>query len=293
MPRRLRIAILIVVISVAGVWAFSGDFSPWLERSAQPVSFGSLSLGYAFDVPPSYNNFADQRTFFGVPNFMDVVSNLPFLLVGIWGLAVLARRQAQFEFAGERWPYLVFSLAMVLTFLGSSYYHLHPDNARLVWDRLPITLGFVGILAAVLAERVSVKAGLRALPLFVIFGLLSVGYWSATVTNGRVVDVNGAVIGDLRPYNFVQFGSLLAILAVVLLFRSRYTQQKWLLISLVGYPIAKIAEAFDRAIFASTGISSGHTLKHLIAAASAGCIAHMLARREIAAHPAARAAVGA
>ena len=101
MPRRLRIAILIVVISVAGVWAFSGDFSPWLERSAQPVSFGSLSLGYAFDVPPSYNNFADQRTLFGVPNFMDVASNLPFLLVGIWGLAVLARRQAQFEFAGE------------------------------------------------------------------------------------------------------------------------------------------------------------------------------------------------
>src|SRR5215471_1537110 len=117
MPRRSRIAILIAVAAIAGVWAFSGDFSPWLERSAHPVSLAGLPLGYAFDVPPSYSNFADQRQFLGIPNFMDVVSNLPFLIVGIWGLAVLARPRTQFEFAVERWPYIVFSLAMLLTFL--------------------------------------------------------------------------------------------------------------------------------------------------------------------------------
>jgi hypothetical protein len=282
MPRRLRIAIFIAAAILAGLWAFSGRFSPWLERSAQPVSFGSFTLGYAFDVPPSYNQFADQRTFLGIPNFMDVASNLPFLFAGIWGLAILARRRAQFEFAAERWPYIVFSLAMLLTFFGSSYYHLHPDNARLLWDRLPITLGLMAILAAVLTERISVKVGLSGLPLLAIFGVLSVFYWSATATSQRIIDLRGAAIGDLRPYNFVQFGSLLLILAMLLLFRSRYTQQQWLLISLAAYPVAKVAEAFDRRIFAALGVISGHSLKHLIAAASAGCIVHMLARRKIA-----------
>ena len=33
-----------------------------------------------------YHHFADQRTLFGVPNFWNVVSNLPFMAVGSVGL---------------------------------------------------------------------------------------------------------------------------------------------------------------------------------------------------------------
>lgn len=163
-----------------------------------------------FSRPPipqslDYHNFADQRSFVGVPNFLDVVSNLPFLIVGIWGLLVVAspKYAGSFITSGERWPYVVFFLGVALTCFGSSYYHLHPTNGRLVWDRLPMTLGFMGILSATVAERINVKVGVRLLPLLVAAGVLSVLYWSWTEAHGQ---------GDLRPYFLVQFGSLRPVL---------------------------------------------------------------------------------
>ena len=134
---------------------------------------------------PSYHDFADQRTFLSVPNFLNVISNLPFLFVGIWGLVAVTepRSSGSFLTRSERWPYAVFFLGVALTFLGSSYYHLHPTNARLVWDRLPMTLGFMGILSATIAERISVKAGVVLLPALVLAGVLTVGYWHCCPVN--------------------------------------------------------------------------------------------------------------
>ncbi|HEX7249749.1 MAG TPA: hypothetical protein VF262_05120, partial [Burkholderiales bacterium] len=34
-----------------------------------------------------YHRFADTRTFLGLPNFSDTASNIPFLLIGIAGIA--------------------------------------------------------------------------------------------------------------------------------------------------------------------------------------------------------------
>lgn len=146
---------------------------------------------------PAYHNFADRRAFLGVANFMDVASNVPFLLVGLWGLLVVLNRRTLFLASSERWPYLIFFLGVALTSGGSSYYHFHPDNARLVWDRLPMTLGFMGIVAAILTERVSRKAGIASLPMVVSTGIASVAYWYATETSGH---------GDMRPYGLIQFG---------------------------------------------------------------------------------------
>ena len=161
--------------------------------------------------PASYHDFADQRAFLGVPNFMDVVSNLAFLFVGLWGLLVVTGRESSSAFLtrAERWPYGVFLLGVALTFVGSSYYHLHPTNTRLVWDRLPMTLGFMAIVAAMVAERISVRAGVLSLVPLVIAGGLSVLYWRWTEAHGH---------GDLRPYFLVQFGSLLAVLVMLIVF---------------------------------------------------------------------------
>jgi hypothetical protein len=129
-----------------------------------------LATGLIFSRPPvpqpaSYHDFADQRTFFGVPNFMDVASNLPLLIVGVWGLLVVFGRGSSRAFLtrAERWPYAVFFRGVALTCFGSSDYHLHPTNPRLVWDRLPMTLGFMGIVTAVAAERISARAGVLSL----------------------------------------------------------------------------------------------------------------------------------
>jgi hypothetical protein len=132
-----------------------------------------------FSQDPAYHGFADQRTLLGIPNCLNVVSNAPFLLVGGRGLAYLcgpAARRPGGPFVGpaERWPLAMFFLGVCLTGVGSAYCHLDPTNGRLVWDRLPMTVAFMGLFAAVLDDRVGPGVGLRLLPWLVASGLASV-----------------------------------------------------------------------------------------------------------------------
>ncbi len=90
--------------------------------------------------PQSYHLFADHRSFLGIANFGDVVSNVPFGVIGVWGLLFLLRSspgqlKKRFLDSRERWPYVLVFIGLLLTAFGSSYYHLSPNNARLVWDR--------------------------------------------------------------------------------------------------------------------------------------------------------------
>jgi hypothetical protein len=104
----------------------------------------------------------------------------------------------------------------------------------------------------------------------VIAGGLSVVYWHWTEAHGQ---------GDLRPYFLVQFGSLLAVLAMLLLFRPLYTHTWCVVVALALYAGAKLLESLDRQIYALGGLVSGHTLKHLTAAGAAYFILRMLKRR--------------
>ncbi|HKG90554.1 MAG TPA: hypothetical protein VKA84_01610 [Gemmatimonadaceae bacterium] len=208
---------------------------------------------------PKYYQFADHRAFLGVPNFFDVASNAGFLVVGVLGLALLARgRSALFADPRERAPYWVFFASIALVSLGSTYHHLAPDVYRLFWDRLPMAVAFVAFLAAVVAERVSVTAGARLLWPLVLLGAGSTIYWRWTEQQGA---------GDLRLYGFVQFFPLLAVPLIALLFPSRYTRGGDLWLVLLLYGLAKLAELLDPQILAGTGGAvSGHTLKHVLAA---------------------------
>jgi hypothetical protein len=130
--------------------------------------------------PLAYHNFADQRGWLSIPNFGDVVSNLAFAVVGLSGLIYLLKPEAgKFADRRERWLYLVMFAGLILTAFGSAYYHLQPGNARLVWDRIPIMITFMALLAAVIAERVSVAAGLWLFPLLQAAGIGSVLVWRA------------------------------------------------------------------------------------------------------------------
>lgn len=125
--------------------------------------------------PQAYHNFADHRPWLGIPNFGDVASNLPFAIVGLCGLIFLRRpRPEKFADPRERWLYLIMFAALILTAFGSAYYHLAPGDARLVWDRIPIMIVFMAMLAAVIAERVSVNAGLWLFPILQAAGIGSV-----------------------------------------------------------------------------------------------------------------------
>ena len=219
----------------------------------------------------SYHQLADQRAWLGVPNAADVLSNLAFALVGVVGVArLLSRRRARFNSTTETGLWLV-ALGIIGTALGSAWYHLAPSNETLVWDRLPMAVAFMGLFAAVIAERIDVRSGLRLLWPMVLLGVGGVLYWYFTQRSG-----DG---GDLRPYVLVQFYPVLAIPLVLVLFPRRYTLAVGFVGAWVGYGLAKVAELEDVSIYRLGGVVSGHTLKHLVAAAGIGILVWMLVRR--------------
>jgi len=224
--------------------------------------------------PLSYHHFADRRSFFGIPNFNDVASNLPFAVVGIWGLVFLRRTnsnpEGHFLERREEWPYLFVFIGLLLTAFGSSYYHLDPNNRTLVWDRLPMTITFMSMVAAVIMERISARLGLWLLPILLIIGMGSVLQWDWSEMRG---------VGDLRFYAAVQAYSAMVIL-LALLFPARYTRSRDLGYVVGFYALAKILEYFDKPIFAALRVVSGHTLKHLAAAAAGYCILRMVQKRQ-------------
>jgi len=224
--------------------------------------------------PLSYHHFADRRSLLGIPNFGDVASNLPFAVIGLWGLFWLRSNfnkwSEHFLDRREQWPYLFVFLGLLLTAFGSSYYHLNPNNATLVWDRLPMTITFMSMVAAVIMERISLRLGLWLLPILLIIGMGSVLQW-------RWSEVHGA--GDLRFYAAVQAYSALVIL-LSLFFPARYTRAYDLGLVAGFYALAKALEFYDKPIFAALGVVSGHTLKHLAAAAAGYCILRMVQKRK-------------
>jgi disulfide bond formation protein DsbB len=203
------------------------------------VALSILMLAVAAKVPPipqdpAYHDFADRRTVLGVPNFLNVASNLPFLLVGALGLAFLARDRRTgggetFVSPDERQPYWLLFTGIGLTGVGSAYYHWRPDNATLFWDRLPMAVGFMALLASVIGERISRRAGARLLWPLLVVGAASTLYWQVGEQRGT---------GDLRPYALVQFGSLVLIPLILALFPPRYTGARDLVASLGCYGLA-------------------------------------------------------
>jgi hypothetical protein len=159
---------------------------------------------------------------------------------------------------------------LILTAFGSSYYHLAPDNARLVWDRIPIMIVFMALLAVVISERVSASAGLALFPVLEFAGIASVLVWRAGELKGH---------GDLRFYAAVQVYAILVLLLALLL-PPKYTRGSDFAVVVGFYALAKLLEESDRQVFSIGHIVSGHTLKHLVAAAAGYWILRMLKKRE-------------
>ncbi len=220
-----------------------------------------------------YHHFADQRDLLGIANFLDVISNLGFLIVGIAGLVIVFRGRAQFEFRSERWPYAVFFLGALLTALGSGYYHLAPDNESLFWDRLPMTIAFMGLVSSQIVDRINIRAGLALLIPMLLIGAASVIYWRATERAGA---------GNVIPYGVLQGYSVIIVLLLARLSPSRYTRGNDLYWVFGWYILSKILETFDAQMLDYLGgVVSGHTLKHIAAALAGITVCSMLVRRTL------------
>jgi ceramidase len=215
-----------------------------------------IAVSYAASPPipqdPRYHVFADSRTLLGVPNFWNVISNVPFFLVALYGVRTL-RQRSLFVDPWERSAFAVLLAGTVAVGLGSIYYHLRPGDTRLFWDRLPMTVVFTSLLAITIGERIGAQAGKSLLAPLLLLGLGSVVYWRLTA--------------DLRPYAVIQFGSMATVLLLLVLWPPRYTGAQWIWGTALLYLLAKLAEFFDCQI-ASVIALGGHPLKHIAAAAA-------------------------
>lgn len=226
-------------------------------------SFLLMLLLKPFGQNPNYHNFADKRTFLGIPNAFDVASNVAFLLVGIVGLTVCFKNRV----GNLRNAWIILFAGITLVSVGSAYYHLNPNNETLVWDRLPMTIGFMGLFAALLGEYISERLGRFLLIPALLLGASSVFYWHW--------------FDDLRFYIWIQIIPLLTIPVVLALYRARYSHSWMLLAALGAYALAKITELTDEAVFTlSQNIVSGHTIKHLLSALGCLFILLMLQKRK-------------
>lgn len=204
----------------------------------------------------SFHQFADSRKFFSIENFWNVVSNLFFLVIGVAGVQQL--RLNKLILAKEiKAAYYIFFIAVMLVAVGSAWYHYHPGNDTLVWDRLPMTMAFMSLLSIALVEFVSVTVGRIGLIPFLLAGIGSIAWWQYGELHHH---------GDLRPYALVQF--LPIILLTLLFLFGEPVFNRWGYIALfVCYLLAKLAEHFDLAIYNLTsGLIAGHLIKHIITA---------------------------
>ena len=223
------------------------------------ASLAALPLLPPIPQDQDYHHFADTRTLLGIPNVWNVISNLPFIAVGAVGLARCRDDPAT----------IAIFVGIFLTGFGSSYYHWSPSDGTLFWDRLPMTIAFMAILAGAVEERVSAKAGAILLWPLLAIGVFSLLLWRWT--------------DDLRLYGWVQFFPCLALPLMFLLLPPKYTGTWYWIVAAALYALAKVLEHFDDAIYSIGHFVSGHTLKHLAAAAACFAILrHFQTRRAIA-----------
>lgn len=245
----------VILISVISVIALISVFT--IDPIAQDVA---------------YHRFSDNRQIIGIPNFWNVISNLAFLLVGVFGTSQLLSGAIKSRLSEIQFAYIALYLAVVLVSLGSGFYHLQPENQTLLWDRLPMTVAFMGLFTVIIGEFASVKIGKQLFLPLVIAGVGSVIYWHMSELNGQ---------GDLRFYLLVQFLPMLLIPVFLLCFTSPFDRVYaywWLLLS---YIIAKLLEHFDAEVFSLLGFISGHSLKHIVAATGLYLLLNAYRRRKL------------
>ena len=231
MERRVAVALVVAFLTVAVVAAI-----------AFPVTR-----------TPAFHFYADQRTWLGIPHAGDVLSNLPFVIAGVWGLTRARELFARLACIG-----------VIAIGVGSGAYHVAPDDTTLALDWGPIALALMLVTAAVIDDRLGSRAGRIALVIGPLLAVASVVSWIAAGGTG-----DGATdpAGSVTPYGAVQAIGI-ALPALLALIVPGAIPRMPLLLAVALFATARLCAARDRELLDAIGVS-GHSLKHIVAAGAA------------------------
>lgn len=204
---------------------------------------------------PSFHHYADQRTWLGIPHAGDVLSNLPFIVVGVLGLLRGARGGAAWVFAG-----------FIAIGFGSAAYHVEPGDPALVFDWLPIVLTLAWLSGHVIADRIDVGLGRLVVLAGSAAAIAGVLVWWA---GGGTGDPGG----DMRWYVATQALGVVLVAVAALLPAAPGARliRGWLLAGVCGFLLARALSSSDQYLLDAIGIS-GHSLKHLALGAASACV---------------------
>ncbi len=243
-------------------------------------------------------HFADARSWGALPNAMDVMSNLPFAVMAVWGLYRLHRvdraHERSLRVQTGAWAPLteppasaldcawLFFAGLLITAAGSAFYHLQPDALRLGADRAGMAVAFAGLMGFAVCERVSQRAGWPVAWFVLAAGLMSVAVFHET--------------GNVLPWAVLQFGGMVVVLVLSFARPVRGAIGLKLGWVILFYSLAKMFELADEAVYEGTWhLISGHSVKHLTAALAALPVLQAIgnATRQVLRHNSARAAAAA
>lgn len=222
--------------------------------------FSAIAAGFAILVAwnrmptadrPEYYAFADVRPLLGLNNFMDVTTNGAFLLVGAIGW-MRVRHSGQWPRSLSAFG-LTVAAATFVTGLGSAWFHLDPSPISIFWDRIPMAVAFSALIGLVIADRWDKKIGMNCMLGLTAISVCSLIAWRLGW-------------GDLRPYYLLQYAGLPFIIGLAVARPKGEVANVAILTGLGLYVVAKVFESADRSVFETTGLVSGHSMKHLVAA---------------------------
>lgn len=185
-------------------------------------------------LPPSYHNLADTRKLLNVKNGYNVLSNLAVFAPTLYLL--------QKHNLNTKNKILAFHISLIA--LTSTYYHIYPTNARIVWDMLSIATTHAVVLSYFVEEKIAIT--------LYLFSIISVIYWF--------------LYNDLRPYILLLVGIPLYI--ILQIYNDERVKQ-YIIPLIISGLFTRYVEHNDAKIFKITNKTiSGHTLKHLSAGIS-------------------------
>ena len=202
--------------------------------------------------PQSYHSFADGREFISIPNTLDVVSNLAIIYPGIIGLSfVHERRKKAILSEDEMSIQITLFSGMLLTFAGSIWFHLDPNDSTLLWDRLGMSVVIGSCISLMIHDMWDKNlAGKIHIPILVM-SIVSVLWWP--------------VFDDLRIYFIVKHQPFVIFPLLIFFGHKTYDLISGYYWALSLFILATFFEFTDQLIFDLTRFISGHTLKHIAA----------------------------